>query len=285
MDVLAVGLATDAVALGGINVALWIASLFIGKTWPVDFIWSGFPPAMAVRILLGNDFGGLRERQIIVCSLVAVWGYRLTHNFVARGGIGHEDWRYTDMRAQFGRHFWWISLFSVFLGQTIFLFAACLGMYGALLRPGALSAADAIGACVCAGSILLEAAADMQMDDFQQGRREKRHDQTVLYAGLWKWSRHPNYLGEMGWWWGLYAFGAPYAPAWVAAGPGAITFLFCAISVKLMEDRQMASKPQAYSEYKRLVPSSLLLLPPPLNRAIGRVVYGGSASSTTPVMS
>ena len=53
-------------------------------------------------------------RQLGVCALVVLWGGRLTLNFVSRGGIGHEDWRYTAMRSQFGAHFWWVSLFSVF---------------------------------------------------------------------------------------------------------------------------------------------------------------------------
>ena len=42
-------------------------------------------------------------------ALVATWGLRLTYNFVSRGGVGHEDWRYTDMRAQFGGYFWIVS--------------------------------------------------------------------------------------------------------------------------------------------------------------------------------
>ena len=234
------------------------------------------------------------------------------------------------MRSQFGRHFWWISLFSVFLGQTIFLFAACLSLYAALLNPAPLCFTDAAGATVCALSIWLEAAADMQMDAFQQARREKRTDQTVIARGLWLWSRHPNYLGEMCWWWGLYVFtgtleplrysnaplkdqrppvfataspvfataslnesrsssrensyaiGAPASYSrWLAAGPGAITFLFWAISVKLMEDRQLQAKPEAFRAYMREVPSALMLLPPPVNRAIGGWLHGSAA----PVMS
>ena len=85
------GVAFDGCALLAINIILWIISLFLGKTWPVDFIWSGYPPLMCVRILVGNAESGLRGRQLIVVSLVAVWAFRLTHNFVARGGIGHED--------------------------------------------------------------------------------------------------------------------------------------------------------------------------------------------------
>lgn len=298
IDVLAAGLSTDAAILGGTNVVLWVASIFLGKTWPVDFIWSNFPIVLCGRIILGNPGQGVSHRQQLVCVLVALWGYRLTHNFVARGGIGHEDWRYADMRTQFGKHFWWISLFSVFLGQTIFLFAACLSLYPALLRADPLSLVDAIGAGVALGAIALETFADMQMDAFQKRRREEQQlsaasgssssSDEVIYEGLWQWSRHPNYLGEIGWWWGIYAFGAPAAPGWVLSGPCLITFLFVGITVQLMEDRQLARKPHAYRAYKRKVPSSLLLLPPPLNRALGEWLHaggGGGAGATTPAMS
>ena len=113
-------ISADAATLLGINVFLWIVSLILGKTWPVDFIWSGWPPVQCLIILWrGGGDGGICARQQFVCVLVALWGYRLTHNFVIRGGIGHEDWRYTDMRTQFGKHFWWVSLFSVFIGREL----------------------------------------------------------------------------------------------------------------------------------------------------------------------
>ena len=144
------------------------------------------------------------------------------------------------MRKQFGSHFWWISLFAVFIGQTVFLFAACLTLYGALLSVHALAPTDAVGLAVCLLCVWLEAAADGQMDAFQAARREHKTDALVIDRGLWMWSRHPNYLGELGFWWGLYCFGAPAAPLWVIVGPCAITLLFVGISVKLMEVRACA---------------------------------------------
>ena len=200
---------------------------------------------------------------------------RLTCNFVARGGIGHEDWRYANMRRQLGRHFWWASLFSVFLGQTIFMFGPCLALYGALLGSRPLDACDGWAASVCAGAILLEAAADMQMDAFQAARREKRSDACILETGLWAWSRHPNYLGEVLWWWGLWLFGVREAEAWVVAGPLLITALFLGVSVKLLEDRQLQNKGDAYRAYKQRVPSALLLVPPPLGRWLGQRLCRG----------
>ena len=201
--------------------------------------------------------------------LVAVWGWRLTLNFIVRGGIGHEDWRYADMRAQFGRHFWWASLFTVFLGQTIFIFAPCLSLYAALSPGGApLSALDALGVGCAAGSILVEAASDTQMDAFQAARRESAPTPRFAIAASGEYSRHPNYLGELMWWWGVYALAvAAGAAAWVVVGPVLITLLFLGVSIKLMEDRQLKNKGEAYEAYRRAVPSSLVPLPPRCGRA------------------
>jgi steroid 5-alpha reductase family enzyme len=280
-------LALDAALLGSINFALWLVSLPLQKTWPVDFIWSCWPPLQCALILMqpSASEGGVTERQAAIVALTALWGCRLTYNFVARGGIGHEDWRYTDMRRQFGSQFWWVSLFSVFLGQTVFLFAACVSLYGALASPLPVGPLDASASALALFAIALEALSDVQMDHFRlQAAAARRQAQgreghaaapvPVLSTGLWGWSRHPNYLGEMLWWWALWLFGCAVAPRWTVCGPVAITALFNLISVDLLETRQLANKGDAYRAYKRQVPSALLLVPPPLGRALGRLLYG-----------
>lgn len=80
-------------------------------------------------------------------------------------------------------------------------------------------------------------------------------------------------MGEIAWWWGVWLFtrtdpSGPWFPG--LAGPLAITFLFTAISVKLIEDRQVQNKGEHYVRYQREVPSPLLLLPPSVGRALGR---------------
>ncbi len=270
VDLALAGVATDACWLLSINVLLWLVSLRLGKTWPVDFVWSGWPPLQCALIIIRAPHGGLLARRMLTCALVSVWGARLTTNFVSRGGIGHEDWRYTDMRHQFGRDFWWMSLFSVFLGQCTFLFGACLSLYGALLATHALDALDAAAAIVAIGAISLEAMADSQMDAFQHDRRARRTPSTILERGLWRWSRHPNYFGEASWWWGVWLFSARASPLWVAAiGPAGMTSLFLLISVKLLEDRQLRTKGAAYREYMRAVPSDLIPVPPLVARTLG----------------
>jgi len=66
-------------------------------------------------------------------------------------------------------------------------------------------------------------------------------------VGLWKFSRHPNYFGEMGFWWGLYLFGLAADPScwwWTIIGPLAITLMFRFISLPMIEKRMIERRPQ-----------------------------------------
>ena len=100
--------------------------------------------------------------------LVWIWGLRLTVNFLARGGVGHEDWRYTDQRAQFGASYWIVSIVTVFLAQSAFMCTGTLSLYPAILGSGSSdwSGVKFCGAVLTASAIVLEAVSDMQMDAF-----------------------------------------------------------------------------------------------------------------------
>ena len=143
----------------------------------------------------------------LVFALVLAWAVRLTWNW-ARGwqGLGHEDWRYLRLQEQTGRAYWLVSFTGIHLMPTFWVFAGCLSLYPALAaatRP--FGVLDAIAALVMAGSIWIEKRAD---DELRRFRAEGHGPQAILKTGLWAWSRHPNYFGEMGFWWGLWLFGA-----------------------------------------------------------------------------
>jgi len=97
---------------------------------------------------------------------------------------------------------------------------------------------------------LLETFGDMQMNNFINLKLQKKTGKVVLDTGLWALSRHPNYLGELLFWWGVYLFQVEYGPAWIVAGPLALTGLFFGVSVDLMETRQLENKHDAFVEYR-----------------------------------
>lgn len=171
------------------------------------------------------------------------------------GGIDHEDWRYVDIRTKTGRAYWPVSLLGIHLFPTLMVFAGCLPIYAAFaFGTRRLNVVDAIAAGVTIAAIAIEAIADAQLRRFRL-RTDRRPDE-VLDTGLWAWSRHPNYLGEMLFWWGLWLFALAAGPgnAWTMVGAAAIAFMFRVVSLRLLETRMLERRPQ-YAAYVRRVPA------------------------------
>lgn len=226
-----------------------------------DAYWSVAPVPLAIYYAILAPPGDLGVRHALVLGLVGIWAGRLTWNW-ARGweGLRHEDWRYVGLRQKTGRLYWPASLVGLHLMPTIMVFLGCLALFVVLPGAGApLGVLDAVAALVTLGGIVLETAADAQL---RAGVRTGAYAGRSFDRGLWAWSRHPNYLGEVTFWWGLFLFALAACPAawWAVAGPVAITGLFLGVSIPLIEKRMRARRPD-FAERQRRV-SALLLWPP-----------------------
>jgi len=188
-------------------------------------------------------------RQLVVITLITIWGCRLTYNW-ARGwtGLGHEDWRYLDIQEKTGRLYWFVSFIGIHMMPTLWVFFGCLPLYPALLfgaRP--FGPIDIVAVAVTGGAIWLEAEADKQLVQF---RNSSPPSEAVLDTGVWAWSRHPNYFGEISFWWGLWLFGYAADPAswrWTILGAASITLMFRFVSLPLIE-RRMAERRPSYAD-------------------------------------
>jgi steroid 5-alpha reductase family enzyme len=130
--------------------------------------------------------------------------------------------------------------------------------------PPGVGAWAIAGACVWLAGFVLEALADAQKSAFK-AKEENRG--RFISSGLWSWSRHPNYFGEMLVWWGLFVYAVPVlhgAAFAVVAGPLFITVLLLFVSgippLERSADEKYGSDP-AYVEYRRRT-SILVPLPP-----------------------
>ncbi len=220
-----------------------------------DPYWSVAPVPIALWWASLGAGEGSGARRAWVLAVVLVWAARLTANHLSRWrGLGDEDFRYAELRARSGRWYWPLSLAGVHLMPTAWVFLGLLPTFPALAGPGRpWRALDAAAVAVAGGAVLLEAVADGQLRRFVRRRRDPA---AVLDTGVWALCRHPNYLGEILFWWGLWLSGVAAAPAWAwtAVGPLAITLLFVFVSVPWM-DRRMASRHPAWIGRLRTVPA------------------------------
>jgi steroid 5-alpha reductase family enzyme len=227
-----------------------------------DPYWSVIPPLLAIYWYCANAQAGVDAgRALLVIGLAWLWGIRLTANWATFwGGLTHEDWRYPLVRERAGRFAFLADFFGIHFYPTVQVFLGCLPIYAVMTRGQApLGWLDGVAAAVTLGAIAIETIADLQLHTFIKTRQPG----TFIQSGLWGWSRHPNYFGEVGFWWGLMLFGLAAAPeAWWWIMPGAVTMLvmFLGASIPFMDKRNLQRKP-AYAEYMRRT-SALLPLPP-----------------------
>jgi steroid 5-alpha reductase family enzyme len=219
------------------------------------------PPLLALWWMWRHPASLGDTRAWLVQGLVWLWAIRLTTNWsVYWGGLKHEDWRYPIVRARAGKYAVLADLGGIHLVPTLQVFLGCLPIYAVMSRSGApLGLLDGLAFLVTLGAVAIELVADLQLHAFIA----KRQAGTMISSGLWGWSRHPNYFGELSFWWGLMLFGLAAAPAqwpWVIPGAMAMTWLFVFISVPFMDRRSLERRP-AYAEYMRKV-SALVPLPP-----------------------
>lgn len=206
-------------------------------------------------------FGGGREPvQLVAALLVVIWAVRLGAYLFRRILRIKVDHRFDEMRdkpLRFAR-FWLLQAIAV---ATIMLPVTYL-----LDR----SDAPGFGAWAIAGTavwfvgLVIEAAADAQKSAF---RDKEENRGRFIATGLWRYSRHPNYFGEILVWWGLFVYAVPFlsgAAFAVVAGPVFITVLLLFVSgIPLLErsaDEKYGADPD-YREYKRRT-SILVPLPP-----------------------
>ena len=221
-----------------------------------DPYWSVAPLAIALYYTLVASSGDvIFMRQVLVVTLVFIWGIRLTLNWARQWrGLGHEDWRYANFRSKSKGWFWIVELMGIEMMPTTIVFLGCLSLYPALATgTNPFGVLDWIAIVVTAGAIILETTADEQLRKFVKANPKPG---KIMSTGLWAYSRHPNYLGEVLFWWGvfLFALSADLSYWWVVVGPVAMTLLFIFVSIPMMDKRNLERKSR-YEEHMRKVPA------------------------------
>lgn len=269
--VFALGMAVGVVAVSGVEhpllqigvgtlvatAVVFGASMLANNSSLYDPYWSLQPAAIAVYYLMTAP-DGPDARVALVSALLLLYSLRLTSNFYRDWpGLTHEDFRYREFRARYGRWYWLVSFFGIHLFPTIMVYLGCLPLYG-IASDGAasLSWIDAVAAIVLLGAIVLALVADEQLRTFRRGVGNRGKS---MRRGVWVYSRHPNYLGEIATWWGLFLFGLAAGGQWWWTGAGAlaITLMFVFVSVPMMERRALATR-DGYRAYREVTP---MLLP------------------------
>ncbi len=237
--------------LGGllfVYMSLWfIFSLIKKRNDVADVAWGlGFVLMTWVSFFLSNDSG---IRGLLVGSLVSVWGLRLAWHIHTRNKGKTEDYRYLAWRKEWGKWFYIRSYFQVYILQGAFLFLIVSPILLINKTTGtSLGLLDIVGVFVWLVGFYFEAVGDAQLARFMKDPANKG---KLMQDGLWAYTRHPNYFGEVTQWWGLWliALSVPYGFLGII-GPLTITFLILKVSGIPMLEKKMEENPN-FAEYKR----------------------------------
>lgn len=253
-----------------VTLVLWCASLLCNNSSVYDPYWSLAPPALVAYWQWMQPERHTRHAFIIV--VVVVWAVRLTRNWaIDWPGLGHEDFRYVEIRKTITHEtglpasVYWLagSLGAIMLLPTALVFAALLPAYYAISTPTPLplSSLDWFALALGVGAAALQFIADAQMRAF---RASCPPPSACIDTGVWRFSRHPNYFGEICFWASLALFGLASGGCSVlaaVAGACAMIALFVFASVPLMEARQLGgARGTSFRQYQREV-SMLIPMP------------------------
>lgn len=240
---------------------IYLLSLVIKNSSLYDAYWSLTPWVMLTYLVILNN-NNLNTYHYIVYIVFSFWSFRLTLNWI----ITFEnrkwiDWRYQDLKTKSNKYTWqFINFFGIMMMPTLLVFVAFIPLiYVINIKLNALSL---IGSFIILGGTILELFSDHYMHKFLKSNYHNK----VINIGLWKYSRHPNYLGEILIWVGVYLILllSAYEYWYLFVGMFLIILLFNFISIPLAEKRQL-SKRSTYKEYQ-LETSRLLILPKKKNK-------------------
>lgn len=226
---------------------LWFAVSLVKKRNDVaDIAWGlGFVLLSWSSLFYSQVFS---VKALVVCILISIWGIRLASHIYRRHKGKPEDSRYLIWRKEWGKWFTLRSYLQVFLLQGFFLFLIiqpALLINNSHAEPGLL---DILGVAVWVIGFYFESAADLQLKNFLADPKNRGH---LMDRGLWKYSRHPNYFGEVTQWWGIWILAASIPGGILTIiGPLTITWLILFVSGIPMLEKKYSGRPD-FEEYKK----------------------------------
>ena len=221
----------------------FIFSLIFGNASVYDPYWSVQPPVILVAFAMGRP---LTVAGALVLIAVLLWGVRLTANWAYTfGGLWHQDWRYTMLREQTGALYPLVNFIGIHLVPTLVVYLCTLPAVHIIISGASWNVFSVIFFLLSVSAAVLQGVADIQMHRYRRNR-----ETPFVRIGLWKYSRHPNYLGEILMWWGVGLSAVCILPGslYLLSGAVANTLLFTFISIPMAERRQ--SRKEGFDQYK-----------------------------------
>ena len=190
---------------------------------------------------------------LVLYGMVLAWGLRLSIHIFIRNKYTGEDFRYRQWRESWGKTFYWRSYLQVFLLQAFILFVIVSPVvWVATAAHYQWTVLTYAGLLLWLLGWVYQSVADYQLRQFVRYRKVQG---AIMQEGLWKYSRHPNYFGEILMWWAIFLMATPVTGGWwFIISPLTITFLLSKVSGVPMLEKKYDNNPQ-FQAYKKSTPA------------------------------
>ena len=222
----------------------WLMSLPMRNVAIADSLWSLMLFLSGVVYALNSD--PRAPRLSFVLWLLAIWALRLAWHITHRNHGKGEDRRYQEIRERHEPGFAVKSLYLVFWLQAGLAWVISLPLLGAFATNAPLGWLDYLGVGLWGCGFLFEAVGDWQLARF---KKDPANEGKVMDRGLWRYTRHPNYFGELCLWWGFYCFALAAGAWWAVAGPLVISFLLLRVSGVPLLEKDIGKRRPRYADY------------------------------------
>lgn len=237
------------------TVFVWLVGIIFKTASIYDPYWSVQTVAIYIPLMIKYDSFNLGS--ILYLLAILFWAVRLTYNFIhGFNDISYIDWRYRKIQEKTGKLYQIVSLLGIHLVPTFVVFFASVPSFLYVINNNSFELLNLIGIAVMILGTMLELVSDFNMAKFKKVRKSNKE---IINVGLWKYSRHPNYLGEILFWYGVsFVFIFSNLSMWyVIIGAVLNTLLFLFISIPLAENNLKTYK-EGFEDYKK---KTRMLLP------------------------
>ena len=225
----------------------WLISLKKNNVTHVDIMWSLFFVLNTIYFYMTFP-PSLRSTFVLI--LVLIWGLRLSTYLTIRNWNKPEDARYLKIRQNNEPNFRYKSVYIIFGLQSVLAWIVGSILLIAIENNQPLTWLDILGFSLTLFGIAYESIADYQLMQFKNDIKNRG---KLLQSGLWKFSRHPNYFGELLVWWGFFITTLATGIYFNLIAPLLMTFLILKFSGVTLLEANLIKKLDGYNNYKKKV--------------------------------
>lgn len=261
IDALTAQIIACAVGVIGFAAAMFLVARAIRRYDLVDAVWGWLfiIAAVASYAMQSGDVMTF-DVQTVVTLLVIIWGVRLSTHILRRiSSTNEEDPRYVELRKKWRGNVTLNIFLRVYVLQAVLALVIALPVLAINLRGnGTWSVLAVVGIAVWAAGFICESIADKQLASFISKSANKG---KIMQTGLWRYSRHPNYFGELTQWWGIFVIALTVPGGWITFfGPLLLTYLIIFVSGVALSEKRFEGR-AGWAAYQQRT-SVLLPLPP-----------------------